>query len=217
VSDVSRKKVLVIDDDAAVAEVFAMTLNRAGYEAKALSSGMDASAVALQFRPDLVLCDISMPGMDGYQVLASLRAVPETRDTVFVFVTGKDNLEDVRFGMNLGADDYVSKTMSSKELLRTVAARLARREEMVTEARQHLLREPPTAEKIQRLGLSAREAEVLYWVMSGKTNPEIATILGISPGTVRTHLQNVFPRLGVETRLGAVMAVWWACGRGELG
>ena len=156
--------------------------------------------------PDLVLCDITMPEMNGHRVLETLRGEARTAHLPFVFLTGWNELEDVRTGMNLGADDYLTKPVSPDELLTAIRARL-RRAEVTTAALATRGHQPRTTEatpaELEILGLTPREAEVLFWVARGKTNDEIATVLGIGLTTVKKHLESTYAKLGVENRTSA--------------
>jgi DNA-binding NarL/FixJ family response regulator len=200
-------KILVIEDDKTCLYLQMKQLELDGHKVLGALSGQDGLEKVRSFKPDLVICDIIMPEMNGYEVLARLRARPETADLPFIFLTGRSRMEDLREGMDRGADDYLVKPFTGAELRSAVQARL-QRHRLVRQQSQRAWEERPAAENVERLthlGLTNREAEVLFWVMQGKTNPEIATILGLSRATVRTHLQNVFPKLGVETRHAATL------------
>jgi DNA-binding NarL/FixJ family response regulator len=151
-------------------------------------------------KPDLVLCDITMPEMNGHRVLEALRADSATAHLPFVFLTGWGEREDLRTGMNLGADDYLVKPVEPAELLAAVKTRLLRRQQTAGRGAPA----EATPETLVRLGLTPREAEILSWVIQGKTNPEIGIILGIQLTTVKKHLESTFAKLGVENRTAAV-------------
>lgn len=196
-------KILVIDDDARMRRQIAQLLATEGYATLEAANGRDGVALAGQERPDLVLCDITMPEMNGHRVLEALRAQPATAHVPFVFLTGWGEKEDLRAGMNLGADDYLVKPVEPAELIAAVAARLRRRRQTAGRRAASVADATPAA--IERaLGLTAREAEILHWVVQGKTNPEIGTILGIQLTTVKKHLESTFMKLGVENRTAAV-------------
>lgn len=202
-----KRKLLVIDDDTNLLEVLQAALERAGYWVKACAEGARAALVAREFHPDLVLCDVNMPGMDGYAVLESFRQDTVLLEVPFLFLTARDTVPDMRKGMEGGADDYLSKTLPAAQVVRAIETRLA-----LAEARRAALASRAadlavSDQDLARIGLSPRESEVMRWVMEGKTNEEVGVILGITRTTVRTHLQNVFPKLGVENRLAAVQAI----------
>jgi two-component system LytT family response regulator len=119
-------RILLIDDDEAFSRVVARFLREQGFDVTSVNSGIEGILVAAEHAPDLVVCDLDMPGMDGYEVLARLRHEAWHADIPVMFLTGQSAPEKVREGMNLGADDYLSKPVDTNELLRAVKARLAR-------------------------------------------------------------------------------------------
>jgi len=140
-----------------------------------------------------------MPGLNGHGVLTELRGDAAMLRTPFIFLTGDGEMKDLREGMNLGADDYLVKPVDPDELLKAVKVRLKRSEASAAQRPA----EPASPEQLIQLGLTPREAEVLFWVAQGKTNPEIATITGVQLTTVKKHLENVFQKTGVENRTSA--------------
>jgi len=132
------KKVLVIEDTQNVRENICEILESESYEVFAAENGQSGVEMAKNIQPDLVLCDIMMPGMDGYEVLTELRKQVATSTVPFVFLTAKNTRENQRLGMELGADDYITKPFTVDDLLRSVATRLKRAEEFKEESEQKL-------------------------------------------------------------------------------
>ena len=118
------KKILLIEDNKYVRENTADILELANYEVLVAENGKIGVDLAKQFRPDLVLCDIMMPELDGYGVLEALGKNRSTSDIPLIFLTAKTDRSEVRLGMNLGADDYLTKPFEEKELLDALASRL---------------------------------------------------------------------------------------------
>jgi DNA-binding NarL/FixJ family response regulator len=143
-----------------------------------------------------------MPGLDGYGVLQALRQDTKLALVPFVFLTAKGEKDDLRSGMNLGADDYLTKPVPKAELLAAIEARLRRSEQ---QAKREFKPDFSSYTPLLNLGLTPRAAEALLWVAQGKTNSDIATILGISESTVKKHLLEIFEKLGVETRSAATL------------
>jgi DNA-binding NarL/FixJ family response regulator len=165
-------------------------------------NGRAGVELARKEKPDLILCDVMMPLLDGYGVLEALRTDAELALIPFIFLTAKGEKEDLRSGMNLGADDYLTKPVAKADLLHAIAARLLRSEQ---QANREFKPDFSSPEPLLKLGLTPRAAEVLVWVAQGKTNPDIGTILGISESTVKKHLLEIFEKLGVETRSAATL------------
>ncbi len=197
------EKILVIDDDAKMRRQMAALLAAEGYQPIEARHGREGVELARREKPALVLCDITMPEMNGHRVLEALRADVTTAHLPFVFLTGWSEREDQRTGMNLGADDYLVKPVEPADLLAAVSARLRRRRQSGA-GRPASVADASPAALGKALSLTPREAELLSWVVQGKTNPEIAIILGIKLTTVKKHLESIFAKLGVENRTAAV-------------
>jgi two-component system, sensor histidine kinase and response regulator len=125
--------ILVIEDERTIRENIAELLEYEGYTVLTAENGVEGVASARSTLPNLILCDIMMPVMDGYGVLATLRLQPATRSIPFIFLTAKTDWKSVRQGMELGADDYLVKPHSSAELLEAVSMRFEKHDSM-----QHL-------------------------------------------------------------------------------
>jgi DNA-binding NarL/FixJ family response regulator len=201
-STAHRKTVLLIEDNADMRRNIATILEMENYAVETCADGRRGLDAARSRHPDLILCDVMMPEMDGYEVLKALRQQPATEAVPFIFLTAKGEKRDMRQGMNLGADDYLAKPVTATELLSAIEARLAR-----AQARPPGEFRPDfsSAVPLEGLGLTPREAEVLLWVAQGKANGDIATILATTVHTIKKHLQNTFEKLGVETRNGATI------------
>lgn len=122
------KKILLIEDNPNVRETTADILELADYEVITAENGKQGIEKANMHKPNLIVCDIMMPGLDGYGVLHILSKKPETASIPFIFLTAKAEKADVRRGMNLGADDYLTKPFEEMELLNAVESRLHKNE-----------------------------------------------------------------------------------------
>jgi CRP-like cAMP-binding protein len=118
------RKLLVIDDHDDIRENIAEILTLAGYEAFTAPNGKRGVETALKHLPDLIICDIMMPELDGYGVLHLLRKNTSTENTPFIFLTAKTERADFRKGMEMGADDYITKPFDDIELLNAIEIRL---------------------------------------------------------------------------------------------
>jgi CheY-like chemotaxis protein len=118
------KKILVIDDNTEIRENTAEILGLAGYETFTAENGKKGVEIAIKQKPDLIVCDIMMPELDGYGVLHLLKNNPETEHIPFIFLTAKAERGDFRKGMEMGADDYISKPFDDIELLKAIETRL---------------------------------------------------------------------------------------------
>lgn len=117
-------RIIVIEDQVHQLNFLVKILRSEGYEVLGTDNGLDGIRLIEQSQPDLVLCDITMPGVDGYGVLVTMRSTPETALIPFMFLTGHSAREELRHGMELGADDYITKPVSRAELVAAIKTRL---------------------------------------------------------------------------------------------
>ena len=204
------KSILVIEDQPQMLRNLAMMLGFEGYQVFTAENGKLGVEIATAQVPDLIICDVMMPELDGHGVIQALRANPATATIPFIFLTARSDRGDIRTGMNAGADDYLVKPVPRQELLAAVEARFVRSE--AVEARilaaassSGFHPDFSTHEPLVELGLTNREAEVLLWVAQGKSNADVAAILGMSEKTVKQHLGTIFGKLGVENRNAAAL------------
>jgi two-component system phosphate regulon response regulator PhoB len=124
--EVAGEKIVVIEDEPDILELMQFNLRREGYQVLAAGTGSEGLATVRRESPDLVLLDLLLPGVDGLDVCRRLRADPETREVPIIMVTAKGEESDVVLGLGLGADDYVAKPFSPRELVARVRAVLRR-------------------------------------------------------------------------------------------
>jgi DNA-binding response OmpR family regulator len=295
-------RLLLVDDTPANLSLLVDTLQDAGYEIRVAESGERALKQMPLVEPDLVLLDVMMPGLDGYETCRRIKAETRWRDIPILFVTAVSDVMDKLRGFEAGGVDYITKPFHPREVLARVTAHLQlaalrdalarqnaelaeqvalrveaeqrlhrsldraiilanpdgtvvfqslaaeqilarsfavvqtgciperllewvrrpppRPDEVVPQLRARVLAESdsagglvllledealqPKLRRLMELGLTPREAEVLYWLSQGKAAPDIATILEVSHHTIRKHAQTVLDKLRVENRTGAV-------------
>lgn len=301
----SSPTILVVDDVPANLSVLLDAMAGIGHRVLVAESGESALALLPNVVPDLVLLDIRLPGIDGFDTYARLKQDPRWRELPVIFLTSLDEPSEKIRAFAMGGVDYITKPIDPREVVARVGTHLrlrrlqtelaeknvaletevAERREaeerlrhsldravIVTDASgritfatklaEHLLRKyfpdqpgnllpsplqqllaptlsggatvdrgerqllahvftspsgaaqrcllleesrpEPTPATLLKLGLTLREAEVLYWVTEGKSSPEIALLLALSPRTVEKHLANIYPKLGVENRASAM-------------
>ena len=188
----SAKRILLVEDDAETAELIAEDLQERGYIVSIANDGHSGLSAILKTDPDLVLCDINMPGMSGFEVMEQLVALASSHEAVpFVFLTARIDRDSELKGRRLGADDYVTKPVDFEILASIIDARLGK--------------SPRNAMFSRHVALNEREIECLTWSARGKTSPEIAQIVNISKRTVNFHIENACRKLNVATRTEAVV------------
>jgi DNA-binding NarL/FixJ family response regulator len=205
------KTILVIEDQPIMRHKTVTILKMEGYEVLEAAQGAEGIRLAHDELPDLILCDIMMPERDGYEVLQAVRLNRATATVPFIFFTAKGEKLDFRAGMNLGADDYLVKPTPRIELLEALEARFERQRLNDLKLQQELAKvsfQPDFSSPVplvEKLGLTEREAETLLWVAQGKSNADIAAILGNSEKTVKKTLGHIFEKLGLESRTAAAL------------
>lgn len=125
------KKVLLIDDDKSIRDSTTELLKIVGYNVKAAENGAKGIKLAKEFIPDIIICDIAMPILDGYSVFNELSKTPETSVIPFIFLTAKVEMNDMKYGMQLGVDDYICKPFSSNDLINSIELRLKKKDDII--------------------------------------------------------------------------------------
>ena len=125
---VSKQKIMIVDDDNNIAELISLYLTKECFECKIVNDGEEALSVFPSFQPNLILLDLMLPGMDGYQVCAEVR---KTSKVPIIMLTAKGETFDKVLGLELGADDYIVKPFDAKELVARVKAHLSRYERLI--------------------------------------------------------------------------------------
>ncbi len=136
--------ILIIEDDDAIRETLQVLLEINGHTVTAAADGIAGVKLAAA-RPDLILCDIGMPGMDGYQALTKIRELPQGAEIPFIFLTARADRDHQRRGMALGADDYITKPFTEREIMDAIQARTRRQR--------------PLRERVEQL-VAARKREI---------------------------------------------------------
>jgi DNA-binding NarL/FixJ family response regulator len=198
------KNILIIEDHAPMRRSLETVLEMEGFRVTGAENGRLGVHAALASPPDLILCDIQMPELDGHGVLRSLRADARTQLVPLIFLTAWGERHDIRAGMSAGADDYLVKPVDRQELLDAVRIRLAR-EDLRLRIGGSFKPDFSTSVPLEKLGLSSREAEVLLWMSQGKSDADIGLVLGISAATAKKHAAHVYQKLGVENRHAAAV------------
>jgi DNA-binding NarL/FixJ family response regulator len=190
------RKIQVIEDDRESVALIVDELVERGFEVIVAHDGHQGFVSILKNRPDLVLCDISLPIMSGFEILEHLGDLaPQIGRMPFVFLTALADRDNELRARRLGADDYVAKPVDFEILEAIINARLA------GVARNDIW--PRLAD------LNDREIETLTWLARGKTTAEIADIFGLARRTIDFHLESARTKLGVSTRTeAAVKAVF---------
>jgi DNA-binding NarL/FixJ family response regulator len=202
------KKILIVDDDMTLRAALTRYLEERGFSVRTASSGADALNLFQQDPPDLVVSDVMMPGMNGFEFCSELRASRTGQLVPFIFLSGRSELDDRIQGHSIGADDYLVKPFHPKELIAKIEAQLERSRRMHAEIIRLVQQVSATSDAAngasampqEPLPLTPAEEKVFWEVIQGFTNKQIGDHLFISPRTVQTHLSNILSKLSLENR-----------------
>jgi DNA-binding NarL/FixJ family response regulator len=197
------KKILVVDDDMTLRIALSRYLGKRGYLVQDAASALEALEMFERDPVDLIVSDVLMPEIDGYEFCRRLRSSRSGQLVPFIFLSSKSELEDRVQGHSIGADDYLVKPFEPRELVAKIEAQLERSRrthaEIVRLMQQaHVAPEAPP--QPAPLPLTPAEEKVFWEVIQGFTNKQIGEHLFVSPRTVQTHLSNILNKLRLENR-----------------
>ncbi len=196
------RRLLVVDDDPGLLRAVAETLRAEGYEVTTARRGAEALTRIAESLPDLIVSDIRMPGMDGYELVRNLRASARTKLIPIVFLTAKDETADRIAGFRTGVDAYLTKPFEPDELLAVVANILRRVESMHAEiARLFSKTEAAVPEPVRDEELTDAEWRVAEAVARGLSNKEIAAEFNLSLRTIEGHISRILDKKNFSNRV----------------
>ncbi|WP_017302512.1 response regulator transcription factor [Nodosilinea nodulosa] len=189
--------VLVVDDDAIMQLALTRRLQDQGFDVVNATSGEEALEMLMTKTADVVVSDVMMPGMSGFEFCHLLRSRPEGEMVPFIFLTNLGELTNRVQGHLLGADDYLVKPFSAQELIAKVRGAIARSQRLHS-AFERMVKQ--STARPAPLPLTPAEERVFWEVVQGFTNKQIGEHLFLSPRTVQTHLSNILTKLSLENR-----------------
>ncbi len=202
------KRLLVVDDDPGLLLAVSETLRAEGFDVKTARRGAEALVIVAQTLPDLIISDIRMPGMDGYQLVRNLRSNARTRLVPIVFLTAKDEIADRIQGFRTGVDAYLTKPFEPEELVAIVQAILNRVERTHSDlARLFGEKEDEPRVFIRDEELTDAEWRVAEAVARGLSNKEIAAELNLSLRTIEGHISRILDKKSLNNRVELALHV----------
>ena len=186
-------KILVIEDELFVRENIVDLLEAEDFEVFSTENGILGILWAQENLPDLIICDVMMPEISGHEVLEEMREIPETSLTPFVFLTAMSDKGDIRHGMELGADDYLTKPFTRDELLNAISSRLLKHAKLMKQYDEEQRKVEALEQKLQEIKeLHTRhELSREYQQALLKINTAIKLIDKIQPGQKRDRTINL--------------------------
>jgi DNA-binding NarL/FixJ family response regulator len=191
------KRLLVVDDDPNLVLLVKDYLEFRGYEVVAASNGLEALEVMRRLTPDLIICDVMMPEMDGYTFVQTLRSDRATDWIPVIFLSARGQTADRVRGLNTGADAYLVKPFEPEELVAQVEATLKRTERLLQMQGAPV---QPVIQLDREVELTPTETKVLQYVARGMSNREVAEVMGVSQRTIESHVSNMLAKTGLHNR-----------------
>jgi DNA-binding LytR/AlgR family response regulator len=191
------KKIVVIEDDLSIQQVIIDILEGEGYKIFSARDGKSGIDLVKEIKPDLILCDVMMPVMDGYEVISNLLKDKDTSLIPFIFLSARVEKDNVRHGMELGADDYLTKPFKVDELIKAVEARFRKKE--LINLSKHVNEENFTENKI---------AEDSHIILKHNGQPRLVKVNSIICITASTDYTNVFTNDGKKIVARRLLKEW---------
>ena len=194
-----NKKLLLIDDDPNLILLVKDYLEFRGYNVDTAENGREALEVLDQIVPDMIICDVMMPEMDGYALVKHIREEPKTNHIPVLFLSAKGQSQDRVKGLNEGADVYMSKPFEPEELVAQVESSLKQIKRW-EQGRPKGLDGEPTIQVPHNVELTPTELKVVQLVAKGMANREIASQLNVSQRTIESHVSNMLNKTSLNNR-----------------
>lgn len=193
-------KILLLEEDITLIKKIQQLLTLHNYDIITCTSAEEGIFMSRQYKPDLIVSGVKLRGGSGFHFLMELRNDPTLQHIPFIFISGKDGKEDMRMGMNLGADDFLTKPFKSKELIMSIKSRLIRFTVFNIRQRERkhttIVSMPVIAPEIHNK-LSKTEFRIMQMIAEGLSTREIAQTLNISIKTVENHRHNISKKLNL--------------------
>jgi DNA-binding NarL/FixJ family response regulator len=195
----AAKKLLLVDDDPNLVLLVKDYLELRGYEVMTAEHGRDALRILERQIPNMIICDVMMPEMDGYSFVKFVREDPRTNYIPVLFLSAKGQIQDRVTGLNTGADVYMVKPFEPDELIAQIEASLKQAARINQSQANDLVSELSSQVPLD-VELTPTEVRVVQFVSKGMSNREIADELHVSQRTVESHVSNMLGKTGLSNR-----------------
>ncbi len=196
----TQKKLLLIDDDPNLILLVKDYLEFRGYEVVTAENGREALEVLEKQTPDMIICDVMMPEMDGYSLVSAIRSDPKTSWIPVLFLSAKGQSQDRVKGLNIGADVYMVKPFEPEELVAQVESSLKQASRLIQHKDSKGGDSSPRIQVPFDVELTPTELRVVQFVARGMANREIAEELNVSQRTIESHVSNMLGKTGLHNR-----------------
>jgi DNA-binding NarL/FixJ family response regulator len=196
----NQKKLLLIDDDPNLILLVKDYLEFRGYDVITAENGREALEVLESSTPDMIICDVMMPEMDGYSLVSAIRSEPKTSWIPVLFLSAKGQSQDRVKGLNIGADVYMVKPFEPEELVAQVESSLKQASRLIQHKDSKGGDNGPKIQVPFDVELTPTELRVVQYVARGMANREIADELNVSQRTIESHVSNMLGKTGLHNR-----------------
>ncbi|KAM3100027.1 response regulator transcription factor [Phormidesmis sp. 146-35] len=196
----NHRRLLLIDDDPNLILLVKDYLEFRGYEVITAENGREALEVLEQDVPDMIICDVMMPEMDGYSLVSAIRSDPKTSWIPVLFLSAKGQSQDRVKGLNIGADVYMVKPFEPEELVAQVESSLKQASRLIQHKDAKGGDNTPKIQVPFDVELTPTELRVVQFVARGMANREIAEELNVSQRTIESHVSNMLGKTGLHNR-----------------
>ncbi|MGF1486734.1 MAG: response regulator transcription factor [Prochloraceae cyanobacterium] len=193
-----NKQLLLVDDDPNLILLVKDYLEFRGYDVIAAESGNEALEILKQKTPDLIICDVMMPDMDGYSLVKSIRGDSKTQSIPVLLLSAKGQNQDRIKGFNTGADIYMTKPFEPEVLVAQIQSFLSFKDRLAD--RSKLSANKPSHKLAGKVKFTPTELNVLGLLSKGKKNKQIAEQLNVSQRTIESHVSNMLNKTGLNNR-----------------
>jgi DNA-binding NarL/FixJ family response regulator len=196
----NQKKLLLIDDDPNLILLVKDYLEFRGYDVITAENGREALEILESSTPDMIICDVMMPEMDGYSLVSTIRSEPKTSWIPVLFLSAKGQSQDRVKGLNIGADVYMVKPFEPEELVAQVESSLKQASRLIQHKDSKGGLDGPKIQVPFDVELTPTELRVVQYVARGMANREIADELNVSQRTIESHVSNMLGKTGLHNR-----------------
>jgi DNA-binding NarL/FixJ family response regulator len=196
----NHRRLLLIDDDPNLILLVKDYLEFRGYDVITAENGREALEVLEQETPDMIICDVMMPEMDGYSLVSAIRQDPKTSWIPVLFLSAKGQSQDRVKGLNIGADVYMVKPFEPEELVAQVESSLKQASRLIQHKDSKGGDSSPKIQVPFDVELTPTELRVVQFVARGMANREIAEELKVSQRTIESHVSNMLGKTGLHNR-----------------
>lgn len=196
---VDQKRLMLVDDDPNLILLVKDYLEFRGYEVMTAGNGREALEILENTVPDLLICDVMMPEMDGYTLVQTVREDPRISWLPVLFLSAKGQSQDRVKGLNTGADVYLVKPFEPEELVAQVESSLKQASRLI-QHKSHGISQSPKIKARRNVELTPTELKVVQLVAQGMANREIAVEMKVSQRTIESHVSNMLGKTGLHNR-----------------